>query len=78
MPHTVISIIPASDTLRIKMVLCDKHGRALYCRHRRVESDLGFETIGSGYGYAFEDWRKQAEEQPENHFPADFSNLQYE
>ena len=76
--HTVMSVIPASATLQVKIVLCDKDGTPLYWRDKRVEWFLGFETIGSGYEGAFEEWRKHAEDRPEQYFGFYFDNLRQE
>jgi len=78
--HTVMSIIPAAGTLQVKAVLCDKDGNALHrpkhiCRGERVEHFLGYETVGSGHDDVFEQWRKEAEENPEELFLWHFEDL---
>jgi hypothetical protein len=78
--HTVMSIIPAAGTLQVKAVLCDKDGKELHrtvARGERVERFLGYETVGSGHEDVFEQWRKEAEENPEELFLWYFDDLRW-
>jgi hypothetical protein len=78
--HTVMSIIPAAGTLQVKAVLCDKDGKELHrtvARGERVERFLGYETVGSGHEVVFEQWRKEAEENPEELFLWYFDDLRW-
>jgi hypothetical protein len=79
-PHTVMSIVPSAATLQVRAVLCDKDGKELHrtvARGERVECPLGFETIGSGHEDVFEQWRKEAEENPEELFLWYFDDLRW-
>jgi len=78
--HTVMSIIPAAGTLQVRAVLCDKDGKELHrtvARGERVERFLGYETVGSGHEDVFEQWRKEAEENPEELFLWYFDDLRW-
>jgi hypothetical protein len=78
--HTVMSIIPAAGTLQVRAVLCDKDGKELHrtvARGERVEHFLGYETVGSGHEDVFEQWRKEAEEDPEELFRWYFDDLRW-